>query len=799
MSSYLTMKKIIGIFILVLIPFLGFSQNVNVLQNIAKQVQSGQISQQEAVKKAREAGVSIEDFNQLQSKTSSSQQKQVSEADKAAAPSGKKDTTRQDEPAWKTKQDSITFHKQLREDSIRNEYFGYDLFKGPKDKFERTDIGSISPNYQVGPGDELIISMWGQTEMRLKVEVARDGTVFIDQYGQMVVGGLPLQQVENKMIKKLSRMYSGLNPSQGNSSTFLDVSLGELQSFQVFVIGKVENPGSHFVSSYATAFTALYKSGGPKIEGSLRDIRVIRDGEVVSNLDLYNFITSGKRPNDVRLQNNDVIYVPPRLNTVRLRGEVKEEAFYELKEEETLKDLVTYSGGLKTSSDVQKVQIERITSFDQRQKDAEVYKVLKPELGKYENGSFVINDIPLQDKDLVSVMPLTGEFSKDTVPGGVNFVSVGGHVYKPGKYVLNEDMKVKDLLEKAGGLKDSIFWGQTYQLRADLIRYDDHYREREIVHVPLKDLRNGDEEFNLKLNPRDSLIVYDANVVYEEKQVEIYGEVKEPGTYNLETNTSLQDLILRAGGFTKKAYLYNIEVFKLKTGKTKEELSRLHNVEITPDMLQDFDKTDDFELSDYDMVVVRKDPEFEPHRIVRIAGEVKFPGKYPILKINETFSDLIARAGGLKEEAFLPGLRFIRKDSIRVVGDFGEYIDEERKGIVLEENDSIFVPKRPGTVQVSGDVRNPGLVQYNEKWDMGDYVEAAGDYTNEAAKSKTIVYYPGGNAKKKQFLFNPEIKEGSEIFVPRKPEREPVDVTQLLTNWASIATSVATVIYILNR
>ncbi|MFW6096157.1 MAG: SLBB domain-containing protein, partial [Bacteroidota bacterium] len=611
--------------------------------------------------------------------------------------------------------------------------------------------------------------------------------------------GLTLEDLEKKLTRRLSKIYSGLKPSSGNPSTFLDVSLGELQSIQVFVVGQVENAGSQYVSSYSTAFTALYKAGGPTLEGSLRDIRIIRDGEVISKLDVYNFLTSGKMPNDIRLRNNDVIYVPPRLSTIRLNGEVKQRAFYELKNDETLQDLLQFSGGIKITADANKVQIERIAPFEERGSGSEVYKAYAEEFGKFDEGKFKVNDIELKDKDIVTVPSLTGKHAKDTVPGGVNYVNISGHVYKPGRYVLTEDMKIKDLLLKAGGLKDSVYWGETYKIRADLIRYKKNYLDKSIIPIPLNKLMEGDDEHNMQLRSRDSIIVYGSDVIHEHKDVTIYGEVKDTGRYELQDNMTVKDLILQAGGFTKKAYKYNVEVYRLRDSGDEDDFVKFRDVDVSPEMLNSFDKSNEFKLEDYDIIIVRKDPEFEPHQIITIKGAVKFPGKYPILDKKETFYDIIDRAGGLTDDAFMPGLRFYRDDSLRIVGNFREILDKDAHGILLQEDDSIYIPEHPGTVKVSGDVRQPGLVQYDSKWDLDDYIEAAGGYTFDAAKGKTVVYYPGGNAKKKNILWAPAIKEGSEIFIPEKPEREPVDITELLTNWASIATSVATVIYILNR
>ena len=789
------MKKLIVLVITIIIPLAGFSQNIDIIRNLAKQVQAGQISQQEAIQRARDAGMSQSQIEQARERISNAREARVSEMDRAAAPQYGRQAD--------TIPDSLRVDRQrrdsLRRDTIKK-YFGYELFQGPRDKYDRADIGSLDPNYQIGPGDELIISIWGATEMRNKYQVSRDGTIFIERYGQMIVSGLTMKQLEDKLTKNLSKIYSGLSPGEGSPNTYLDVSLGKLRSIQVFIIGKVKNAGSHFVNSYSTAFTALYQSGGPTIKGSLRDIRVIRNGEVVSSLDLYDFITTGKKPNDIRLQNNDVVYVPPRHSTIKLKGEVKEKAFFELRKEENLQDLIKYSGGLPTTADIQNVQIERIHSFKERERTGEIYEVLAKDLGTFKKDSFQINPIAIHDKDVVTIFPVTGDHVQDTIPGGVEYVNVNGHIYKPGRYILSEEMKVKDLLRRAGGLKDSVFWDQTYKVRADLIRYTENGLDRKIKSIPLNDLLKNDSlQYNYTLQHRDSLIVYDAGVTHKPGRVTIQGEVEEPGTYVLEKNMGIHDLLLQAGGFTKLAYKYNVEVFRIGRGDQENRISRVYNININPDILKNFRSKPQIELQDFDMVVVRKDPDFEYHKVVKLEGEVQFPGRYPILRESETLGQVIQRAGGLTQEAFLPGLKFTRNDTSKVVGDFARVLEGEDGGIILQQGDSIYVPQHPGTVKVTGSVRNPGVVQYHPGWGLERYVEAAGDYTFEAAKSKTIVYYPGGNARRKHWYRKPEVKEGSEIFVPRKPEREPLDVTQLLTEWASIATSVATVIYIINR
>ena len=794
MKPHRTLKTLLLIIFTGLFSLTGVGQNQDILRNIAKQLQSGQITRQEAIQRAREAGASQSQIEQARERYQDTSGVEISELDRAAAPTGQQDKDRTQEKKPTRDEEA----EAEARDTAR--YFGYELFDGPRDKYDRADIGGLDPGYQIGPGDELILSIWGATEMRNKYQVSREGTIFVERYGQMVVGGLTLQQLEDKLTKNLSRIYSGLSPRQGSPTTYLDVSLGELRSVQVFLVGKVKEAGSHFVNAYSTVFTALYQSGGPTTKGSLRDIQVIRNGEVVASLDLYDFITSGKKPNDIRIQNNDVIYIPPRISTVQLKGEVKEEALYELKESETLRDLIEYSGGLPTQSDVEKVQIESIKPYAARKKTGEVYEVKTEDLGTYKKDTFQVNPIGLSDQDVVSVFPVTDEDPPEIVPGGIHYVNVTGHIYKPGRYILGEDMEVSDLISKAGGLKDSVFWKQTYQLRADLIRYTDNGLDRKIISLPLKKLLKKDSmQYNYDLRHRDSLIIYGAGITHKPREVTIEGEVEEPGDYILQEKMGIHDLLLQAGGFTKRAYKYNVEVFRMGGEEEKDQISRVFNVDITPEMLGQFKSEPRITLQDFDMVVVRQDPDFEPHRVVTIEGEIQFEGQYPILRKNETLSELLRRAGGLTDEAFLPGLRFNRDDTTKVVGDFERMLTDDEAGIVLQEGDSIVVPQHPGTVKVSGSVRNPGVVQYHPGWSMDRYVEAAGDYTNDAAKRKTIVYYPGGSARRKRWFFNPNVKEGSEIFVPEKPEREPLDVTQLLTEWASIATSVATVIYIINR
>jgi protein involved in polysaccharide export with SLBB domain len=248
--------------------------------------------------------------------------------------------------------------------------------------------------------------------------------------------------------------------------------------------------------------------------------------------------------------------------------------------------------------------------------------------------------------------------------------------------------------------------------------------------------------------------------------------------------------------------MFNLEVYRLENNPGFDDtLSIVYDVKIERGMLDKYSTENDFQLEPFDLLVVRKDPEFEYHKNVKVEGEVKFPGVFPILRKNENFCSLIERAGGFTEEAFVPGIKFYRSDTIQVVGDFSNILRNKQEcAIKLLPGDKVVVPKHPGTVEVEGEVKNPGLVYYRKGWSMNRYIEAAGDYTRDAVKRKTVVFYPGGSSKRKGAIFHPKVLEGSRIFVPKKREKvNKIDWTSIITQWGSIATSFATVFWIITR
>ena len=758
-------------------------------------------------------------------------------------------------------------------------HFGYNFFGGAPSSFQPVRIGPVDPNYQVGPGDEVVVNLWGDTELRYTLGVSREGTIYIDNVGQIIVNGLTLEKLESKIKKTLSKVYESISPKKGNPSTYLDVTLGKLKPINVFFLGEMKKLGAYQVDSYSTAFTALYHVGGPSIKGSLRDIQVIRNGKVITHFDLYDYLLTGKRVNDYRLQNDDHIFIPPRGKTVTLKGEVLRPGIFELSDMETLEDLIAFAGGLLTQADISRVQIERLIPFEDRADHVNTSTVLDFEFTELQSGKIYIDKINLFDQDLVTIFPvLDPQLDFVTVSGAVfrpgkyaldegmnikslidkaqgflpeahlvkadltrslldnhtehisidleslaidtlelkdwdhlhvysiwdlykkEHVNISGHVWRPGQYTLHDSMKISDLLYKAGGLDDPYYWKQTYQQRADLVRYNDDQLTTYVIPIKLDSLVYGYFTHDLFLQHRDELRVYSMDVVYVPETIEIKGQVNNPGKFRLDTNMKLHDLLLRSGGFTKSAYMYELEVHRVDPYNiTDDTLAVVHQLDINPEFLATFNSPDDFKLQDKDIVVVRKHPDFQYQRTVTIKGEVVFPGSYSLLHKGETIRELLIRCGGLKDEAFIDGIQFTRKGQ-KVAGNFKKILFGRTKyDIELVEGDEIVIPIKPGVVSLEGLVNSPGLIKFQKDWGLWDYIDAAGGLHRDADKDQIFVYYASGEAKEKKWIFYPRIKDGSRIFIGQKEEKEEIDWTELASEVSTILTSALTMLFLIDK
>ncbi|MFA7710361.1 MAG: SLBB domain-containing protein [Candidatus Neomarinimicrobiota bacterium] len=665
-------------------------------------------------------------------------------------------------------------------------YFGYDVFKRVPENFQQIQVGPVDPNYIIGPGDEIILSMWGATEQRYSLPVERDGTVYLEKAGQIVVNGYKVETLKKRLENILSKYYSTIKPPSGNPTTFIDISLGKLRPILVYVIGEVNQPGAYAQDAFSTVFGALLLSGGPAYSGSLRDIQIIRDNKVVANFDLYQFLLSGKKQGDIRLRNDDIIFVPHRRSTIYLKGEVSTPAVFELKPAETLRDLINYAGGLTSMADINRVEIERILPFEKRDKVSQVNRIIIDEkLGQSVKGKFLVNKVEIKDRDIITIFPVFDRLK--------NYVVIEGAVHQPGRYSFETVKSLEALVKSAQGLLPEAYLKQIQIKRT----YPD--LNTVMISLDISDKKN----LNTKLMEWDSVRVYSIWDVQDLDSVQINGEVRKPGKYLLSENMTLKDVILMAGGFTKVAYNHSVEVFRADPAKADlNKLAMVFKVELKGDILTAKLEDDNFKLFDNDLIVVRSIPYFKYQQNVIITGEVKFPGTYSIIKSGETLAELVDRAGGLTSHAFLDGTVYTRGNR-KLVADFEKVLSGRSKDdITIEPDDNILIPRHPQTVEVIGMVNSPGLQKYKSGQKAKDYIEQAGGYHRDADKGEVYVYHANGAAKKSRKCCSAKVTEGSKIIVGKKVEKEPLDITEFLKEVASITASVVTIIilvYSLNK
>jgi protein involved in polysaccharide export with SLBB domain len=698
--------------------------------------------------------------------------------------------------------------------------FGYNIFTYSPTTFEPSVNIPAPKNYVVGPGDEIVISLWGATQLVHKLTVAKDGSIYIPDVGLVPVNGLTLKDLKNRLFERLSKVYSSLNvdvKSQGGTS--LDVSTGRLRSVKVYVLGEISKPGGYTLPSLSTAFTVLYYSGGPTLNGSLRNVKILRDGRTVSEIDVYNYLLKGDKSFDVNLEDGDIIFVPPAGKRIAAAGSVLRPAVYELKKDETLRDLIKFSGSLTFNTYYQRVHVERIIPFEQR----EQYKnnILNLDVSFKSISSLINSTYKLEDGDVISFLAINMRPE--------NRIVISGNVRKPGAYELTgSNMTVKDLVQKADN-----FFPDTFTDEAILIRTLPS-EKKEAISFNLKRAMEGDPSDNLVLQNRDEVKIYNIENFHPTRMVEILGEVKTPGKYARFENMTVTDLIVLAGGVTERAHMENIGVSRLDTIN-----SDVYYKEFTVNLPQnywDVNPRDNFILQDYDRVFVKVDTSknFE-NKVVVVKGEVQFPGSYSIIKRGERLSDLINRTNGFKNGAYKEGIYINRYNSLfeksetslvpdtirqnlynrpifnkRILSEFSNRIpvdweDIEKdynsiSNIILQPGDEINVPKDPSIVYVMGEIGMPSNVPYKKGAGLSYYIENAGGYTTLAADGKEVVVLPNGRTWSHSgwfFIPDPPILSGTTVFVPtyiqQKTDAWPV-IRDIITVVSTTAVVILTVI-----
>ena len=618
------------------------------------------------------------------------------------------------------------------------EFFGYDIFKKVPSAFEPSAVGPVDPGYLLNAGDVLRLTVWGQAEFQYELEVDKAGRVFIPNVGQVFVLGTPLNKLQLKLKNQLSKYYSGLASSP--ATVFMDITIAKLRPVRIFVMGEVKQPGGYTISSYATVFNALYAVGGPLTRGSLRSVRVVREKQVVASVDLYDYLLRGDDTTDVRLQNNDIIFIPPRGKTISIRGDVRRPAIYELKENEDLKTLVDLAGGLLPTAYLDHAQIDRVRPFDERKKGADDRLVVDVNLGDVlKRGG---KEATLSDADELQIFSILNEKK--------NFVTIEGSVWRPGRYEISKMRTVKDLVAAAEGIK-----ADTYLEKADLERIHPD-QSLEHITIDLSKALEGKADYNVVLEPKDAIRVYSTHEIEFDQSVSITGHVKNPVTLPFADSLTLYDLVFKAGGLLDPEYQKN-------TYLERADLVRMNSDMITkriiPFNLEKLlvDSTYNVRLEPRDEVIIYGIGVTEvTDKFVSIDGHVKHPGKFP-LRSNLTLNDLILLAGGYTEDAYTLQAEVsriqtegLRGDSLAVIlhpklpRDLGKFSAVLREniladpgnrgdgGFLLKHRDQISVRPNPDyklqqTVAIDGDVKYPGVYTIQRRGErISDLLARAG-------------------------------------------------------------------------
>lgn len=668
--------------------------------------------------------------------------------------------------------------------------FGYDFFSQSSLTFAPNMNMPTPANYILGPGDEIIIDVWGDSELNVNTVIAPDGYINVSGLGRIEVSGMSVEQATARIRDAFSNIYSDLDSS--DPYTFLAVSVGNTRTIKVNVMGEVVRPGTFTLTSFATAFHALYSAGGPNDIGSLRNIQVFRNGRAVETIDLYDYLMDGNNMKDINLKDGDIVKVNPYGILAQIKGEVKRPMRYEMREDETLNDLIRFAGGFAGKAFKKNVSLDR----------------------KGDDGmeSFTVNSsqykhFNLKDGDIVEVGDILNEYS--------NSIEITGAVYRPGKYAIGSEVQtLKDLLKIAQGTT-----GDAYLYRALL------YRENEDLTTTVESIDlvalMSNKVPDIKLKKNDRLYVPSVLNLEDSYTVYVGGQVRNPGEYSYADNLSVEDIILRAGGLTEAASTARVDVYRrIKDPSgitTSSSTSEVFNLSLKDGLMTKDVK--EFTLKPYDQVVVRKSPSYEVQENIYVQGEVLFAGQYAKKSKDERLSSIIERAGGLKDNAYIKGAKLMRrlteeekaralqaieastkveKDSTMLetgpnfstqyVGINLEKALENPGGdddLILQAGDVLTIPTYSGTVKISGGVLYPNTVTYKKGMSLYGYVKQAGGYSRLAMKNKPYVVYMNGKVSAGRWA---KIEPGCEIIVPEKPDREPMSVQSILGMTTSVAT-----------
>ena len=721
-----------------------------------------------------------------------------------------------------------------------SDVYGYNVFRGTSFLSFQSNLNLPTPDdYIVGAGDKLFIDIYGQSEAYYQAEISPEGYAILENIGPVNLNGLAIKDARTRLIQRFKRVYKGIDENK----TFINLSVGIPRAIRINITGEVQLPGTYNFSAFNTMYNALYVAGGITENATLRDIKLYRNNKIVSSVDVYKFLTSGDGSSNVRLENNDLIVVGPYKDRVEIKGAVKIPGRFEMKDGESLSDLIFYSGGFKENAYRKSIKVTRI--FDNKLKvvdvDSDQFDFFNPKAGD----KFEIDSV---------------------VQKYENRIILKGSVYRPGIYSLGSVKNIKDLIQKAEGIKPD-----TYLNKAYITRTNSDLTTTNIQFNIYDQLNNIGKEINLK--EEDIITIFSKNDLREDQYLEISGEVNSPGIFPYSENLNLNDLIILAGGLRKNATLKNIEISRLKSAGNNDFDKNAELINIDLKNLED----QSINLKPFDNIIVRKDPSIEQMTYAFIEGEVKFPGKYLISSKKERISDLLNRAGGLKEFAYQKGATIIRKtEFVDDKNDIEKQIDDlnalkiklsknldllseseklllkrveedilklnvenssnqnlsnsvkqdriteivkrnamsenipfaksesiginlediikspgKKSDLLVEEGDIIVIPKKLETVRLRGELLYPTTVRHMPVRGLKYYINSAGGFDLKAKRSGTYVVYANGDvARTKKFLFfnfYPKAEPGCEVIVPKKPVKNPLAASQILNFTTGLA------------
>lgn len=656
---------------------------------------------------------------------------------------------------------------------VEKKIFGFDLFNSENLTFEPSVNIQVPKEYVVGIGDEFIINVWGATEAIYQPKVDKNGAIQIPLIGPVYVNGLTFDAAQSLIRKRLVSIHNGLGGS--NPNTYAIINLGGLRSIQITIVGEVLTPGTFTLPATASLFNALYLSGGPNANGSFRNVRLIRDGKILRHIDIYQFLVDANPADNVPLRDQDIVFIPTYEKRVIVGGEFLRTGLFELKAEETLADLIRFSGGFTDKAFKSRVFVYRMSPTEMEVKDVE---------------ASLFDQYLLQGGDSVTAGPILERYS--------NRVKIGGAVFRPGNYELTSGMTLKDLIVKAEGVTE-----EAYLHRGQIFRLSPSNDTLALAFDPEKTL-SGKEI--IELQREDSVSIKSTRELREEYYVEIQGEINNPGKKSYYKNMTVQDLIYLSGGFKENADVSVIEIARrLKLDEAAiltDSISHVFTVSIRRDLKPD-PADSALILQPFDRVSVRKAQGFRDQGSVAITGEVLYDGYFSIKNRKNRISDLITWSGGFTPDAYLDAAHLFKADSSQVNINLQKIMDNpgSRFDMVLEPGDSLDIPKEPQTVDIIGQVQKPFATTFIPNKTVIYYVKSAGGWSESPDRKRIYVTYPDGssqNTKGYIALRYPLVKPGSTIVVPKKPEKEHRDNSALWLATASTMSSIAvTVVTIL--